>query len=120
MKTVEEPLFKSYVFVRIEEEMQSRVRMINGILNFVYWNGKPAVVRDREIDTIRKFMNEFEDVQALPMIVEPNQRVRVEAGLLMHQEGIVKKVMHKKVEVMIESLGYVLVATIDKKNVQPV
>ncbi|HKP31532.1 MAG TPA: UpxY family transcription antiterminator [Chitinophagaceae bacterium] len=120
MKTVEEPLFKSYVFVRIEEDAQARVRMINGVLNFVYWNGKPAVVKDREIETIRKFMNEYENVQALPMSVEPNQRVRVDAGLLMNQEGVVKKVMHKKVEVLIESLGYKLVATIDIKNVQPV
>ena len=120
MKTVEEPLFKSYVFVRIAEEAQPRVRMINGVLNFVYWNGKPAVVKDREIETIRKFMNEYENIQALPALVEANQRIRVDAGLLMNQEGIVQKVMHKKVEVMIESLGYKLVATIDIKNVQPV
>jgi len=38
----------------------------------------------------------------------------------MNTEGIVNKILHNKVEVLIESLGYVLVATLDKKNVQPV
>ena len=46
IKLVEEPLFKSYVFVHINELDYSRVRMVNGVLNYVYWNGKPAVIRD--------------------------------------------------------------------------
>ena len=119
-KMVEEPLFKSYVFVHVNEEEQSKVRLVNGVLNYVYWNGKPAVVKDHEIDTIKKFMNEYEAVESHPVKLSARQRVRIDAGLLMHQEGVVQKVMHNKVEVIIESLGYVLVATINKKNVQPV
>ncbi len=119
-KLVEEPLFKSYVFVRVDEAEQKKVRMVNGVLNYVYWNGKPAVVKDYEIDTIKKFMNEYEGVTSYPLLVKPNQRVRIGAGLLMHQEGIVQKVMRNRVEVVIESLGYMLVATINKRNVQPI
>ena len=119
-KLVEEPLFKSYVFVQISEEEQTKVRMVNGVLNYVYWNGKPALIKDYEIDIIKKFMNEYEEVESHPVKLTAKQRVRIDAGLLMHQEGVVQKVMHNKVEVIIESLGYVLVATINKKNVQPV
>jgi transcription antitermination factor NusG len=119
-KLVEEPLFKSYVFVHVGEDEQSRVRMTNGVLNYVYWNGKPAIIKDVEIDIIKKFMNEYENVEAHSVNFSPKQRVRVDAGLFMQQEGIVQKVMHNKVEVIIESLGYALVATLDKKNVQPV
>ena len=43
IKTIEEPLFKSYVFVRIADEERTPVRMTNGVVNFVYWNGKPAL-----------------------------------------------------------------------------
>src|SRR3954462_11033975 len=63
IKTVEEPLFKSYVFVKIEEEERTRVRMTEGVVNFVYWNGKPALIKDREIQTIRRFLNEYENVE---------------------------------------------------------
>ena len=119
IKLVEEPLFKSYVFVHVTESDRSRVRMVNGVLNYVYWNGKPAVIRDEEINTIKKFMNEYEDVQSRPVMVHPKQRVRIDSGLLMEHEGVVNKVYHNKVEVVIESLGYVLIATVAKKNVQP-
>ena len=36
IKVVEEPLFKSYVFIRLQEEEASAVRMVNGVVNFVY------------------------------------------------------------------------------------
>ena len=36
MKWVEEPLFKSYVFVRLAEEEMSQVRMVSGVINYVY------------------------------------------------------------------------------------
>ena len=49
IKVVEEPLFKSYVFVKIGDEHRTEVRMTTGVVNFVYWNGKPAVIREKEI-----------------------------------------------------------------------
>lgn len=119
-KLVEEPLFKSYVFVRIEPSNQSLVRMTDGVINYVYWNGKPAMVKDKEIETIKKFLNDYENVQAIPASIVPQQKVRIETGILMNSEGVVQKVLHNKVEVLIESLAYVLVATVDKRNVQPV
>jgi len=120
VKMVEEPLFKSYVFVHVAESDHTPVRMTNGVLNYVYWNGKPAIIKEREIDTIKKFLNDYENVQAIAAPLAPRQKVRIETGLLMDTEGIVNKILHNKVEVLIESLGYVLVATLDKKNVQPV
>ena len=120
VKMVEEPLFKSYVFVHVAESDHTPVRMTNGVLNYVYWNGKPAIIKEREIDTIKKFLNDYENVQAIAAPLAPRQKVRIETGLLMNTEGIVNKILHNKVEVLIESLGYVLVATLDKKNVQPV
>jgi transcription antitermination factor NusG len=52
VKVVEEPLFKSYVFVRVNEEEKTPVRMTNGVVNYVYWQGKPALVKDKEIEPL--------------------------------------------------------------------
>ena len=119
IKLTEEPLFKSYVFVQIGEEEQPQVRMVSGILNFVYWNGKPAVVKESEIQTIRKFLNEFEDVEVVPMTLQANQAVMVRRGLLMNRTGHIRRLMNNKVEVLIESLGYTLVASLEKNNIIP-
>jgi len=120
IKLVEEPLFKSYVFVQVQEEEQLHVRMVSGVLNFVYWNGKPAVVKEQEIDTIRKFLNEYEDVEVKPMNLQANQAVMVKRGLLMNNTGRIRRLMNNKVEVVIESLGYTLVASLEKNNIIPV
>src|SRR5690348_11347756 len=56
MKTIEEPLFKSYVFVRVADAARTAVRMTDGVINFVYWNGKPALIKDKEITAIKRFL----------------------------------------------------------------
>jgi len=114
IKTIEEPLFKSYVFVKIEEEERSNVRMTNGVVNFVYWNGKPAIIREKEIQTIKRFLDEYENVEVVKMEIGPEDRVRVIAGPMMDQEGKVIEVKNKTAKVCIDSLGYMLIAYIDK------
>src|SRR5450631_2423581 len=64
-KVVLEPLFKGYVFVQVAEDKKWELMSINGIVNYVYWLGKPAKIRNSEIETIRKFLNEFPEVQVV-------------------------------------------------------
>lgn len=116
IKTVEEPLFKSYVFVKIDEAARTTVRMTDGVINFVYWNGKPAVIKDKEINTIKRFLDEHENVTLEKIEVGVNERVKVIAGPMMEAEGKVLELKHKTAKVAIDSLGYVLVATIDKSK----
>ena len=116
MKTVEEPLFKSYVFVKIEDAGRTEVRMTDGVINFVYWDGKPAIIKDKEIQTIRQFLDEHEHVQVEAMNLKQHQRVRVIAGPMMDQEAKILEVGHKVVKVAIDSLGCILVASIDKNK----
>jgi transcription antitermination factor NusG len=116
MKTVEEPLFKSYVFARVTGEEQTQVRMTAGVMNFVYWQGKPAIIPAREIETIRKFLNEYENVTAEPIQLKEAGRVTIRTGLFMDHEAKILKIEGNRVKVVIESIGYSLVASIDKKN----
>jgi transcription antitermination factor NusG len=120
IKLVEEPLFKSYVFVHVPEAEQSKVRMVDGVLNYVYWQGKPAIVKDKEIEDIRRFLNEYQDVQLKALDFQPQSKVLIRTGVLMDKEAVVQRVLHHTVEVVIESLGYKLVAQIEKSNLAPV
>jgi transcription antitermination factor NusG len=121
MKWVEEPLFKSYVFVRINLKDMTRVRMVDGVLNFVYWLGKPALVKDVEIEDIRRFMKEYSEVEVQTIELKPDMPVLIRTGVLMDKEAKVKRVLHNNaVEVVIESLGFVLLAQVEKSNVVPI
>src|ERR1700754_1977919 len=116
-KWIEEPLIKSYVFVKVPEAEKTEVRMVNGVVNFVYWLGKPAIVKDREIEVIRKFLNDHTEVWAEPIDILKDMKVTIRGGALMDKEAKVVKVLNNKVKVIIESLGYSLMAVIDKSNV---
>ena len=116
VKLVEEPLFKSYVFVKVSDEDRSKVRMTSGAINFVYWQGKPAVIKEKEITAIKRFLDEYENVEARPVELKVNQRVRVTNGTLMDKEGMVLDLRHKTAKVAIDSLGYILVAHIERSK----
>ena len=116
VKTIEEPLFKSYVFVKVSDEEKTTVRMTSGVTNFVYWNKKPAIIKEKEILTIKKFLDEYTDVHVYPIDLKLNDRVRVTSGSFMDHEGKVLGLRHKVVKVAIESLGYILVAYIERSK----
>jgi transcription antitermination factor NusG len=120
-KVVLEPIFKSYVFVRVSENEKWELKKISGILNFVYWLGKPARVRDEDIHTIKKFLNEFSDVQVEEVSgLELNSKVRVKQGVMMNYNGILLEINGSRAKVRIETMGVQLSANFDKKNLEPI
>ena len=118
-KVVLEPLFKSYVFVRVAEEQKWGLKKINGILNFVYWLGKPAHIKDDEISIIRKFLNDFGDVKVEEQSkLKINSIVRIKQGIMMNYHGILIELSGKRAKVKIESMGIQLNAQFEKKNLE--
>ncbi len=117
-KVVLEPVFKGYVFVKVEEDKKWEVTKVNGVLNYVYWLGKPARIRDEEIDLIRKFLNEFNDVQVEPKGFVVNTEVRIKQGVLMNYHGVVVEVLGNRAVVKIDTLDLQLSAHFDKKNLE--
>jgi transcription antitermination factor NusG len=117
-KVIFEPLFTSYVFVRLTDTEHISVKQINGVVNFVYWLKKPAVIRHEEIDTIKRFLSEYHNVKLEKSIVNINDQVRVISGPLMERQGNVLEIRHKTVKLSLPSLGYMIVAEIEKTNIE--
>jgi transcription antitermination factor NusG len=119
-KIVMEPLFQSYVFVNVSSLEQTMVRETTGVLNFVYWLQKPAIIRDEEIEVIKRFLNEYHHVQIEKSTVNLNDKVRIIGGPLMMREGNVLEIKNKTVKVLLPTMGYTLVAEIEKTNLEKV
>ena len=119
-KVVMEPLFKGYVFVQVAEDKKWELMNINGIVNYVYWLGKPAKIRESEIATIRKFLNEFSEVEVIEGTLPVNATVRIKQGVLMNYHGILLELQGNKAKVKIESMGLQLSAFFDRKNLEVV
>jgi len=117
-KVVAEPLFTAYVFVCISEPEHLQVRLTDGIINFVYWLGKPAEIRHDEIQAIRNFLNDYKDVKLEKTNVNLNDTVRVIGGPLVTQVGQVISIKNKTVKVILPSLGYMMQAEVAASNIE--
>lgn len=110
-KIIEDPVFKSYVFVRIEEDEKLSVLQTDGILHFVHFLGKPAVIKDYEIENIKGYLLEKDakiSVQDLQGFRE-NDKVVIRHGVFSDNTGTVLKTGNKKVYIKLESLGQVMI-----------
>jgi transcription termination/antitermination protein NusG len=114
-KIVLEPLFKSYVLVRLAPKAHLPVLQTDGVLNFVTFQGKPAIIRDEEIETVKQFLKDYDHVTVEKIDLNVNDEVTILGGPLMQQKGQVQEVKNKMVKVLLPSLGFALVA-IDKSN----
>ncbi len=120
-KIVEEPLFKSYVFVYINETEKTKVLMTDGVLNFVHYLGKPAVIKDEEVDLIKKYLSEKEASLSIISAEGFNEdtKIRVTHGIFMDKEGVVVRGGRKKVYVKLESLGQVMIVEFPVEYLYP-
>lgn len=111
-KVILEPLFSSYVFVRISETDKWKIKEIDGILNYVYWLGKPASIPNEEIETIKRFLNEHQSVQVHQLKLKTKDQVRILSGPFMDMQATVLSASGKQVRVQIPSLNIALSATL--------
>ena len=121
-KIIEEPIFRSYVFVHINELEKNVVLQTLHVLNFVYYLGKPAIIRDEEIDLIKRFLMDSDVTVNLISSVgfKKDTKVRVSHGIFQDKQGTVIRDGKKKVYVQIESLGQVMVVEFKTDHLTPI
>lgn len=108
-KLVPEPLFTSNIFVKVAEDQLTHLMHTDGVINFVYWLGQPAVICQSEIETVKSFLNEHQTVKLEKVGMNLNNSVTATADLFLAKDYL----SHDKDEtprVMLPSLGYVIVA----------
>lgn len=119
-KIIEEPLFKSYVFIRVQEDDFSKVRETSGVLQLLYWLGKPAVIQDYEIETIKQFLAEHRSVRLIEADVSINDVVKITQGPLMSKQGNVIEITNHFVKIVLPSLRCALVAQVHKSHIEKI
>ena len=121
-KIIEEVIFRSYVFVKINEAERLDVLQTDGVINFIYFCDKPAIIRDEEIDIIRIFLNEKNDsvstIDSDQFV--PDTLVKINHGVFMDNHGTILKANKKRVFVQLTSLSKVLVIEFPKEHLTPV
>lgn len=123
MKKVEEPLFKSYLFVRVEEKHHFDILSIPGVTKFVSFERKAVVVPENQINAIKKYCGDYnekeEDVKTTEL--HEGQLVRIIAGEMTGLVGRLAFINNKKrLVVYIEAVGHYLPINVARTRVEPV
>ena len=123
LKKVEEPLFKSYLFVRADEKTHYEILSIPGVTKFVSFERKAVRVPENQINAIKKYCDDFveEETEQENFEFHEGQLVRITSGEMMGLIGRLAPIKNKKrLIVYIESIGHYLPINIARAKVEPV
>ena len=111
-KTITKPLFDSYLFVKLNEHEREKVFEVTGIVRFVYWLGKPALITDKEIDTIRDWLEggRMEKIEVTGLT--PGEIIKLNAGVFKDQEAKIIDIGKNRMRLILLSLGCVITVNI--------
>lgn len=123
-KKVEEPLFKSYVFVYSSEKEYIPILNIYGVVKFVSFEHKAVVVPENQILAIKKFVSEYEKGEEFKMLndedLKVGQRVRIINGPLKGLVGRLETIRNKRhLIVYIDVVGQSIPVHIPRAKVEP-
>ncbi len=113
-KVVNVPLFNSYIFVQIEEQERNRVFEFPGAVRYLFWLGKPAMVKDSEIETIQNWLSAPATYEVSLDEWKKGDKIVLESGPFVSQSAIIQEVKQNHYIMILESLGCVL--RVDKKE----
>ena len=122
-KKVEEPLFKSYVFVHSSPKQHIPILNVYGVLHFVTFEHQPVIVPENQIIAIRKYISDYDENKKTQETcdLQEGQMVRIISGPMMGLEGrLVSAKDVKKLVIYIEAVGQYLPVSIPRTKVEPI
>jgi transcriptional antiterminator RfaH len=103
-KWIDQPLFSSHIFINIEPERRDAVYFTPGFVRFLFWNKRPAQVRETEIDTLKRWLNDFDHEAISIQPLATGSHVTVKSGPLQGREATVLEQRGTKLELYLEDL----------------
>ena len=91
-KMIELPLFTGYVFVNIALSEMDKLRWVEGVINYLRFEGKPAVIRDNEIEGLKYFVSNGYEINSEDNYIGLGQKVKINLAQFKDFTGTVKSI----------------------------
>ncbi len=104
IKVIEVPLFKSYCFVNLEDKDRQKVFGVSGVVRYLFWLKKPAIVKQEEINIIKDLLNEFDHTSIEVVDFQIDDTIVINSGVFSGKDALITNKQGKKIVVKIESL----------------
>ncbi len=116
-KIVQKPLFRSYVFVYVTEQETVMLKQIDGVINLLHWLGRPAVISDAEINSIKEFTGDYQNIELEKLEINSNIIERNIYKSSYEIEGNLIAIKNKTIKINLPSLGYAMIANLKEDSV---
>ena len=103
-KKVLKPLLRSYVLVNINDIDRDKVFSVPGVVRYLFWLGKPAIVREEEIELMKNNLSGiYESITVSDL--KKGDAYNIIEGPLKGQVGKVINLFKNKIKLELPSLG---------------
>jgi transcription antitermination factor NusG len=103
-KKVEVPLIPSYVFVNMEEKDRNKVFEVHGVVQFLFWLKRPAIIRPEEIEILRRALAKtIKSFEVEKRVV--GSEIEISAGPFLGKKGKIEAVTKNKTYVILDEIG---------------
>ena len=104
-KWVWEPLFRSYIFVHVEQKEYLPVLHTPGVVKFICFENQAVEIPPVQIEAIRIFIDTGEEMTVEEVNMEVGDKVMINRGPLKGLKGILVNIsQRKRVRIMIEGI----------------
>lgn len=118
-KWVEEPLFRSYIFVYICQAEYFQVLNIPGTVRYVTFESKAVPIPPQQIQAIKEYIKTGYELPDVEIDLLPGTRVEIIAGPMKGIEGELIEVLgKKKVRIEIDGLGQFVLLEIPASHIR--
>ena len=116
-QAIKKSLFKSYVFVYISAEEIEFVKLIPGVINFLYWLNHPAIIKKEEIEAIQLITSTYNNINVEKSAINIQNDVSMVEDTLFTSKGISDAKKIKTLTVVLPTIGYTMKA--EREPIQP-
>lgn len=103
-KKVESPLIPSCVFIQSKEVNRKDVFQIPGAVRYLFWLGKPAIVKNNEIEQMKLWL-QGEIIDATIENLRAGDNYKVPDGHFKGENGIVKEIGKNRLQIVLVDLN---------------
>jgi len=100
------PVLPSMVLVNIDEKDRNKVFNIPGVVRYMFWLNKHAIVKNNEVDSLKNLLTQNNIVSQENMALKVGEKIDITG--FENQSGIIKKISTNQIWVVLKDLGYVI------------
>ncbi|MCG6166273.1 UpxY family transcription antiterminator [Leptospira sp. FAT2] len=121
-KVVEEPMYPSYIFVKISfYQDKVKVLQLPGAHHFVFYDGKPYVIPDEDLNLVKSFLETYPDKIQIEIQekLSPGKKVLIQEGPFTgYKAEVISRKNEEQIIVKFPGMNLMTSVTLDIKTLK--